>query len=176
MSNFLFDEFNAVSPAAWKQKIQVDLKGADYNEALLWKTDEGITVKPFYTKEDCKNTPINLPKKGFNICQSIFIDDEKIANSLALDALKRGANTIQFKASKPFDLKTLLKGFPGKTLIYFQLNFLDARFQTKLADFCHSENTFIQTDIFGNLAENGNWFFTLNEDHKRLKNITNSCK
>jgi methylmalonyl-CoA mutase len=176
MSNFLFDEFNAVSPAAWKQKIQVDLKGADYNEALLWKTDEGITVKPFYTKEDCKNTPINLPKKGFNICQSIFIDDEKIANSLALDALKRGANTIQFKASKPFDLKTLLKGFPGKTLIYFQLNFLDARFQTKLADFCHTENTFIQTDIFGNLAENGNWFINLKEDHKQLEKIVAKSK
>ena len=62
MNDFLFDEFDAVSSAAWKQKIQVDLKGADYNDTLLWKTDEGITVKPFYTKEDRKNTPLNLPR------------------------------------------------------------------------------------------------------------------
>ena len=35
MSNFLFDEFEPVSASAWKQKIQVDVKGADYNETLL---------------------------------------------------------------------------------------------------------------------------------------------
>lgn len=176
MSNFLFDEFDPVSPAAWKQKIQVDLKGADYNETLLFKTDEGITVKPFYTKEDQTLECINLPKKGYNICQKVFIDNEKIANSLALDALKRGANTIQFKASKPFDPKVLLKGFPGKTIIYFQLTFLDADFQTKLADFCHTENTFIQTDIIGNLAESGNWFKNLKEDHKQLEKIVAKSK
>ena len=176
MSKFLFDEFNPVSPSAWKQKIQVDLKGADYNETLLWHTDEGITVKPFYTKEDSKNTKINLPKKGFNICQSIFIDDVKIANSLAIDALKRGANSIQFRASKPFDPKSLLKGFPGKTPLYFQLTFLDANFQTKLAEFCDGDNTFIQTDIIGNLAENGNWFKNLKEDHSQLEKIVASSK
>ena len=52
MSDFLFDEFDSVSAQAWKQKIQVDLKGADYNETLLWQTNEGITVKPFYHSED----------------------------------------------------------------------------------------------------------------------------
>ena len=82
MSTFLFDEFNPVSAAAWKQKIQVDLNGADYNETLLYKTDEGIIVKPFYTKEDRTNSKINLPKKGFHICQTLFIDDEKIQYNL----------------------------------------------------------------------------------------------
>lgn len=178
MSNFLFDEFESVSANAWKQKIQVDLKGADYNKTLLWQTDEGITVKPFYTKEDRTNTRINLPKKGFNICQTIFVDDEKIANSLALNALKRGANSIQFTASKPFDPKLLLKGFPGKTLLFFKLAFLDVNFQTKLAEFCDSENTFFQTDIIGNLAEVGNWFTNLKEDHQQLEKIvknTHNC-
>ena len=178
MSNFLFDEFEPVSSATWKQKIQVDLKGADYNETLLWLADEGITVKPFYTKDDRTNAQINLPKKGYTICQTIFIDDEKIANSLAVDALKRGANAIQFKASKPFDPKSLLKGFPGKTPIYFQLTFLDANFTIKLAEFCDKKNTFIQLDIIGNLAESGNWYINLKEDHKQLEQIvsaTNNC-
>lgn len=178
MSNFLFDEFNPVSPAAWKQKIQVDLKGADYNETLLWKTDEGIVVKPFYTKEDRPNTQINLPKSDFNIGQSIFIDDEKIANSLATEALQRGATAICFTASKPFNPKPLLKGFGGKTTIHFQLSFLDSDFQIKLADFCDKENTYIQTDIIGNLAESGNWFYNLKKDHLELEEIvnkTNNC-
>jgi methylmalonyl-CoA mutase len=178
MSNFLFEDFEPITPATWKQKIQVDLKGADYNENLLWQTDEGITVRPFYTKEDRTNTKINIPKKGYNICQTIFVDDEKIANSLALNALKRGANTIQFIASKPFDPKTLLKGFPGKTLLYYKLTFLDSDFQTKLAEFCDSENTFFQTDIIGSLAKVGNWFTNLKEDHQQLEKIvsvSNNC-
>ena len=178
MNNFLFDEFEPVSAATWKQKIQVDLKGADYNDTLLSKTDEGITIKPFYTKEDRSNTTIQLPIEGFNICQTIFIDDEKIANSLALDALKRGANSIQFKASKSFNPKPLLKGFPGKTILYFKLSFLDSNFITELSDFCDDNNTFIQTDIIGNLAESGNWFINLTEDHNQLKQIVekaNNC-
>ncbi|KOY50623.1 methylmalonyl-CoA mutase subunit beta [Polaribacter dokdonensis] len=178
MNNFLFDEFEPVSAATWKQKIQVDLKGADYNDTLLSKTNEGITIKPFYTKEDRSNTTIQLPKEGFNICQTIFIDDEKIANSLALDALKRGANTIQFKASKSFNPKPLLRDFPGKTILYFNLSFLDADFITELSEFCDDNNTFIQTDIIGNLAESGNWFINLKEDHNQLKQIVekaNNC-
>jgi len=47
MSKKLFDEFDSVSAKAWKQKIQADLKGADYNETLVTSTDEGIDIKPF---------------------------------------------------------------------------------------------------------------------------------
>ncbi|WP_339662906.1 methylmalonyl-CoA mutase subunit beta [uncultured Polaribacter sp.] len=177
MSTFLFDEFNPVSAAAWKQKIQVDLNGADYNETLLYKTDEGIIVKPFYTKEDRTNSKINLPKKGFHICQTLFIDDEKIANSLAIDALKRGANSIQFKASKKFDYqKVLHKINLNSTLIYFHFSFLDDNFQIEIANFCNSETVYFQTDIIGNLAETGNWFVNLKEDHLKLENIEKSSK
>lgn len=177
MSKFLFDEFEPVTPSAWKQKIQVDLKGADYNETLLYKTDEGIIVRPFYTKEDRTNSKIKLPKKGFHICQTIFIDDEKIANSLALDALKRGANSIQFKAVKKFDYQKVLKNIDIKSNpIYFQLSFLDDDFQIGLSTFCDSETVYFQTDIIGNLAENGNWFISLKEDHRKLKNMVSSTK
>ena len=176
MSTNLFNNFEGISAKAWKQKIQADLKGADYNETLLWHTNEGITVRPFYTKEERSNQEINLPKQGFKICQSIFVDDEKIANTLALDAIKRGATAIYFSASKPFNPKDLLKNFSGETPLYFKLNFLDAEFQTKLTQFCHSDNTFIQTDIIGNLAKNGNWFTSLNEDHKQLEKIVATGK
>ncbi len=177
MNNFPLDEFEPMQAAAWKQKIQVDLKGEDYNDTLLWKTDEGIIVKPFYTKEDRTNTALNLPKKGFNVCQTIFIDDEKIANSLALDALKRGANSIQFKASKKFDYQKVLRNIElKKRTIYFQFSFLNADFQIELSNFCNSENCYFQTDIIGNLAENGNWFINLKEDYKKLENIVTSTK
>ena len=172
MNTFLFDEFKPLSTSVWKQKIQVDLKGADYNETLLWKTEEDIVVKPFYTKEDRTNSLLKLPKEGFNICQSIFIDDEKIANSLAIDSLNRGANSILFNADKKFDYKKVLDKIDLKLItIYFNFTFLDDVFQIELSRFCNTKFTFFQTDIIGHLAENGNWFISLKEDYRKLENI-----
>ena len=47
MASFLFNDFDTITAAAWKQKIQVDLNGLDYNESLIWKSNDGISVKPF---------------------------------------------------------------------------------------------------------------------------------
>ena len=177
MKNFLFDEFDKVSPAAWKQKIQVDLKGADYNDSLVWKSNDGISVKPFYTKEDRHYKEILLPDKGFKICQSVYVDDVIIANKLALDSLDRGANAIQFTAKSTFDFKTLLAKIDlDKISIYFNLEFLDTDFITLLANHCEEGMIYYQIDIIGNLAKTGNWFDHLQSDisqTKKLFSITN---
>ena len=179
MSHSLFNDFNTTSSAAWKQKIQFELKGEDYNETLLWKTAEGITVKPFYTKEDGKNHQIETPKNNFKICQTIFIGDEKIANSLALNALKRGATAIEFTANKIFDYKAALQKIDlTSTLIYFRFSFLNSSFVNEISIFCNSSTIFFDTDIIGNLAKTGNWFSTLNEDYNQLEKIvknTSNC-
>jgi len=179
MSTSLFDEFEKTSPSAWKQKIQVDLNGADYNDTLLWKSPEGIVVKPFYTSEDRTNQKIKTPEKGFNICQSIFIDDEKIANLIAIKSLKSGVNSIQFIANKTFDYKKLLININVEEIyIYFKFNFIDNHFQIELSKFINSEKTFFQTDIIGNLAETGNWHYNLHVDFDILDNIqknTTNC-
>ena len=129
MDDFLFNEFSTVSPAAWKQKIQVDLNGLDYNESLIWKSNDGISVKPFYTKEDRHLSKISLPDVGYNICQTIFVDNIEIANKLALDSIERGATAIQFIANKKFNYKLLLDNIDiDKTSLYLKLEFLDATF------------------------------------------------
>lgn len=179
MNKPLFHEFQKTSTGAWKNKIQVDLKGGDYNDSLLWKTNEGIVVKPFYTSEDRTFHEIETPNKGFNICQTIFVDDEKIANSLAIDALKRGATSILFKANSVFDYKKLLLNIKLESIyIYFKFSFLDAPFQIKISKFIKSKNIYFQTDIIGNLAENGNWFSNLKDDFNQLDNLqenTQNC-
>lgn len=48
----LFDVFSPVSAEEWKAKITTDLKGADYDKKLVWRTNEGFNVQPFYRKED----------------------------------------------------------------------------------------------------------------------------
>ena len=177
MSTSLFDDFLKTTSSAWKNKIQVDLKGADYNDTLLWKTQEGIVVKPFYTAEDRTGYKIETPKTGYNICQTIFVDDEKIANSLAIDALKRGATAIQFIAKKVFDYRKLLLNIDVKIVsFYFRFSFLDDSFQLQISKYINSEKTYFQTDIIGNLAETGNWYFNLKEDFTKLDRIQNNTK
>ena len=172
MSTSLFNDFEPLSPAAWKQKIQMDLKGADYNETLLWKTNEGIVVKPFYTEEDRTYAHISLPTTGFRICQSIFVDDVSIANKLAVDALNRGANAIQFSATGKFDIKPLLQGIQESVILYFQLRFLSVDFIKQLNEECKGRTIYYQIDIIGNLARTGNWFQNLKADINAVKSFS----
>lgn len=99
MSNSLFEDFLSVSAKQWKQKIQFDLKGADYNQTLLTHTNERITINPFYHSDNFKQLEILETPSKFQICQTIFVNNEKSANHLAIDALKRGADSIKFIAN-----------------------------------------------------------------------------
>ena len=166
----LFEEFEKISPAAWKQKIQVDLKGADYNESLIWQSEEGILVKPFYTEEDRTYQEIELPKNGFHICQSIFVDNETVANSLACNAIEKGASAIQFVANKTFDIKKLLNGIKSNSiLVYFKLNFLSYQFVKNLINHTEKDATYFQIDVLGSFANKGNWFE--NEDKSTCRSL-----
>lgn len=48
----LLKEFPPVTTDRWMEVVQKDLKGTDFNKKLLWQTDEGIAVRPFYRAED----------------------------------------------------------------------------------------------------------------------------
>ena len=173
MSKFLFSEFQEVTAKQWKQKIQVDLKGADYNETLLWKTNEGIIVKPFYHKDEFNSLPIDQNKKDFSICQSIFVSEEKTANYLAKNALQRGATSIQFEANEPFDIGLLLDTITIETngAFHFKLNFLSESFLFNLIDHIQDQRAFLNVDLIGNLAGSGNWFYDLKKDHVILDKV-----
>ena len=48
----LFSDFPAVSTEQWMEKITADLKGADFEKKLVWRTNEGFKVNPFYRQDD----------------------------------------------------------------------------------------------------------------------------
>jgi methylmalonyl-CoA mutase len=48
----LGEEFPPVPTAAWEALILKDLKGADYEKKLVWRTEEGLALRPYYRKED----------------------------------------------------------------------------------------------------------------------------
>lgn len=54
-------EFPAVSVADWEAQIHTDLKGADYEKRLVWKTPEGLAVRPYYTMETAPQ-PLAIPR------------------------------------------------------------------------------------------------------------------
>ena len=63
--NKLFQDFDTISEKEWKNKVQVELKGLEYNETLVWGTNDQINVKPLYTKDDVDYSTIQpLPKSS----------------------------------------------------------------------------------------------------------------
>jgi methylmalonyl-CoA mutase len=172
MSSFITQEFPPVSAAAWKQKIQVDLKGADYNETLLTKTNEGITIKPFYHADDFEKLNIPLSKEDFKICQKIIVSDEADANLKAIDATNKGADSIKFMAKKLFKAELLFKNLLDKKIeFHFHFDYLSEAFIDELAELLKHEMVFYNIDIIGKLARTGNWHKSLNDDFKTLETV-----
>jgi methylmalonyl-CoA mutase len=48
----LLQEFPPVSTQSWEEVITKDLKGADYAKRLIWQSEDGLAVKPYYRAED----------------------------------------------------------------------------------------------------------------------------
>jgi methylmalonyl-CoA mutase len=166
----LFTNFAPVSAKQWKQKIQFELKGADYNETLIWNSPEDIKVKPFYDKEDVKDViSVNTPESEFKICQTIFVHDVNKSIERALDSLNRGAESIRFTIEdETIDLAKLLEKLPlEKTPIFFHLNFISIDFIQKLATIAKTKKAtfYCNIDPIGQLAKEGNWFTTNEKDN-----------
>ena len=179
MSKSLFNDFEAVSSKAWKQKIQVDLKGADYNDTLIWKTNEGIHVKPFYHADEFETLPEVSKSKAtaWKISQAIDVTDAKISNLKALDVITRGAEHILFNLhSENISVEDLFQNIDlTKVSIDVKCDFMSEAFIKNLRNITRStadeSQLNIQIDIIGNLAKTGNWHTNLKEDHTKLDAI-----
>lgn len=133
----LLADFPAVSAQEWMDKITADLKGADFNKRLVWKTNEGFNVMPFYRAEDIENFPTTNVKPGgfpyvrgtkanndWLVRQNIVVNDAREANKKALDILNKGVNSLGFKVDKhalsPEYIALLLNGINAECV---ELNF-----------------------------------------------------
>ena len=125
--NKLFSEFPPVSTEKWEEVINKDLKGADYEKKLVWRTIEGFKVKPYYRAEDLEGLEYldaNPGEKPFTrgkhvadnvweVRQDIHVQNPAEANRIAIDAVERGATSLGFCAKQITtidDMATLLKG------------------------------------------------------------------
>ena len=136
--NRLFSEFPPVSTEKWEEVINKDLKGADYEKKLVWRTLEGFKVKPYYRAEDLEGLeyldsnpgqkPYTRGKQTsgnvWEVRQDIHIADLQEANRVALDAVERGVTSLGLctkNVKSVADMGILLKGLYINAV---QLNFM----------------------------------------------------
>ena len=176
MADDLFKDFNVVSSKQWKQQIQFELKGADYNETLLWHSPEDIKVKPFYHRDEPQNTyGAQTKATQFSICQDIFVYDIEKSIAKANDCINRGAESIRFTLQDgTTDIARLLENFPfEKASVYIQPSFLSIDFLKKIDAIAKAKNALIYVfaDPIGQLAQDGNWFQTPEKDNFETFNV-----
>ena len=170
----LFQDFDPVSSKEWKQQIQFEQKGADYNE-LVWESPEGIKVRPFYHKDEyIKGAAIENAATPFSICQDIFVHDVVKSVFRAKDSIERGAESIRFTIENPeIDLKALLTDLPLKdVLTYVKMDFLSIENLRAINQIAEEKKAkiFCLTDPVGQLAKTGNWFSSTEKNNFEVFN------
>lgn len=125
-TNKLFSEFPPVTKEAWKAKAIEDLKGADFNKKLVWKTDDEFPVLPFYTREDLdqikwiesQQDRVSRPSNTWTNYTEIEVVNCKKANAQAIELSGFGATGILFVVREPQELNftDLLEGIDVKTM------------------------------------------------------------
>jgi len=186
----LFNEFPPVSTEAWEAKIVADLKGADYDKKLVWKTIEGFNVRPYYRAENLNDlgylqtSPGQFPfvrgKKTENnewyVRQDVYVNDAASANKKALELLQKGVTSLGFIVGKKADLNkqyidTLLNNI---CLSAIELNFVCGKRAVELVPLfvdyvkahnydASSINGSVTLDILGHLAIQGKFCFADNQ-------------
>ena len=166
----LFSDFIAPTRQEWLDKINVDLKGADYQKKMVWRTNEGFSAEPFYRKEDLEGMaqtdalPGEFPylrgnKKDNNrwyVRQNIRVTDSKEANEKALDLLDKGVTSLGFKVpAKELNatfISTLLEGIKADAV---ELNFSTCQGHTvelaRLLTAYYDEKGYDRTALVGSI-------------------------
>lgn len=121
----LFEQFPGVTYQEWRDKVVADLKGADFEKKLVWRTNEGFNVQPIYRAEDIAElaTTDSLPgefpyirgtraSNDWLTRQEIVADSAERANEIARDVLTKGVTSLGFKVEDPTaeTVATLLEG------------------------------------------------------------------
>lgn len=178
----LFQDFEKITSKQWKNQIQFDLKGADYNDTLVWESLEGIKVKPFYhNDEDAVTNAVSTTNTQFSIVQDIYVNDTEKSVAKANEALNRGAESIRFIIpNNEIDSAFLINNINSPKAVYLQLLFLDADVIAQINEEAAKQSfeIFVLVDPIHQLGFDGNFykdgnsdFATLNEINKKADDI-----
>ena len=177
----LFTDFPPVTTQEWMEVITKDMKGADFQKKLVWRTQEGFDVNPFYRAEDIEgltaleNLPGQFPylrgtrkDNVWYVRQEIDVTDFAEANKKALSLLERGVTSLGFHLPKDAlsagNLGILLQGIaPDKVELNFRTDISRTADLARLVvNYVRGLNLnvmecfgSIEFDPFGNILEKG---------------------
>ncbi|QSS96715.1 methylmalonyl-CoA mutase subunit beta [Psychroflexus sp. ALD_RP9] len=167
MAEKLFKDFEPITSKAWKQKIQADLKGADYNEKLIDHSDEGFDVKPFYHQDTHQN--IDLPiTEGWRITEKIYLENYTAVTKIVNDVTNRGAESLWLIVpeanTKLFDLLKEIDNLQVPVMLEFLK--LEQEFLKHLDEFSAELNIdiLLNFDPIKQLSSQGDWQKSETED------------
>lgn len=133
----LFDQFPPVSTETWKDKVVADLKGADFDKKLVWRTNEGFNVQPMYRAEDIENlkTTDSLPGEypfvrgtkidnEWYIRQDIVVENPTDANIKAIEIVGKGVTSLGFKLNGILSTEDFTQLLSGIDIATTEINFL----------------------------------------------------
>ena len=199
----LFEEFPPVSTKEWEDKILADLKGADYEKKLVWRTIEGFSVQPYYRAEHLENLkhlkylPGEFPYVRGNkaksntwyVRQNIDAPDTAEANKKALDILMKGVDSLGFDLTckeefSNSEFETLLKDIHLESL---ELNILGATAAHPFIDFLNKKIKLeninknevkgsVGFDPMAHLSLNGNFCKAQDEVFEAAKELIEKAK
>jgi methylmalonyl-CoA mutase len=182
MKTPLFSEFQPLSSKQWKQQIQFELDGKDYNETLVWDSLEKIKIKPFYHSDDIQTQfdPKTEASK-FKIGETIFVKNIEKSNQNALNSIMAGATSIWFIIDdEHINIEILVAKINLKKVqIYFKTSFLSTAFVEKIEALAKKNDCIFYCiiDPIGHLAKDGNWYKTPdNNNFEPLKQFSKNLK
>ncbi len=197
----LFKDFPPVSTQQWEDKIQEDLKGADYDKKLIWNTIDGFKVRAYYRLEDNKELeqtqalPGQFPyvrgkqfeNNNWKIRQDIEDKNYINANKEALNAIEKGAEAIGLNVTGISNREQLADVINGINLNKISISFIHAlNYKTLLEEFLKVlSNKNIDTekvegsfsfDPLGYFVLYGKFFHTQENNFNDAADLINKCK
>jgi len=154
-----FYGFAKQSKKEWLELISKDLRGRNFEEALVSTLWERIKVDPMYFLDQPDSEMLfhpeseipGLPPRVWTNLASVEVSEEKIGNEKALRLLNQGAEGLIFLVKDDTDFKILLKDIQLEFVEIFIVPLSEPR--RVISDFQHflDNSEFSNTDIKGGL-------------------------
>ncbi len=171
----LNEVFEDIPSKLWKQKIQFELNGLDY-QSLIWKSPEDIAVRPFYHfDENFKKYP-NTPRLDSLIrCQKIYVADvEKTIEKINKTALKGINGFWLIIPDESKNIRSIIEQCPSDIHLFIECLFFSASYYINLSKIDHHCKLQFINDPISQLSSTGNWFENKELDLKNLQIINSN--
>lgn len=175
MAEFSLSEFPSVSSKQWKQKIHFELAGEPY-EKLIFNTPEGISINPFYDRDDS----VLRPEPDFTKTQipykTLWLHRPETVEALLLEAVSQQPKGLWLivKNKKIPLLEILKKADLPAIPVYIEMYFNPVSVLEGINQISSRASFQVGWDCIGKLVKTGNWYQNLEKDFAATKDFLSS--